>query len=143
MHHISKSAIVPYSSEKMFNLVNNIADYPLFLNWCNASKIISHNDNEIIASVSVNQSVFKQSFTTINTLEKNKKIKINLKEGPFKELSGTWIFTAFDENASKVELDLSFSFSNKLVDLTLSPIFSHIAGSQLEAFVQRAKEVYA
>ena len=142
MHHISKSAIVPYSSEKIFNLVNNIADYPLFLNWCNASKIISQTDNEIIASVSVNQSVFKQSFTTINTLEKNKKIKMNLKEGPFKELSGTWIFTAFDENASKVELDLSFSFSNKLVDLTLAPIFSHIASSQLDAFVQRAKQVY-
>jgi ribosome-associated toxin RatA of RatAB toxin-antitoxin module len=142
MHHISKSAIVPYSSEKMFNLVNDIANYPLFLNWCCASEIISQTDDEIIASVTVNQSVFKQSFTTINTLEKDKKIYMKLKEGPFKELLGTWVFTQFDENASKVELDLSFSFSNKLVDLSLSPIFSHIASSQLDAFVQRARQVY-
>ncbi|SFV55286.1 Putative oligoketide cyclase/lipid transport protein, similarity with yeast ubiquinone-binding protein YOL008W [hydrothermal vent metagenome] len=142
MHYISKSAIVGFSSKEMFDLVNDIDAYPQFLNWCQNSSIISKNGNEVIASIEVNQAVFKQSFTTINTLEINKKIQMRLKDGPFKTLQGAWIFQELNENASKVALELEFNFSNKLLDISLSPIFGSIASSQLDAFVKRAKIVY-
>lgn len=67
---------------------------------------------------------------------------MQLKEGMFKQLKGAWVFNELNENACKIELTLAFSFSSRIVDLAISPIFTSIANSQLEAFVARAKEVY-
>jgi ribosome-associated toxin RatA of RatAB toxin-antitoxin module len=142
MHQLSKSALVPYSAEQMYQLVNQVDDYPKFLNWCSDASILKQTSDQIIASVEINKSGFNQSFTTINTLTPNQRIDMKLKEGMFKHLKGAWVFTKLNDQACKIELNLSFSFASKILDLAISPIFTSIANSQLEAFVARAKAVY-
>ncbi|MBW5290216.1 MAG: putative oligoketide cyclase/dehydratase or lipid transport protein YfjG [Candidatus Ruthia sp. Asou_11_S2] len=142
MHHISKNAIVTYSCEQMYQLVNQVNQYPEFLNWCSDASILKQSDGQIIASVRINKGSFNQTFTTINTLTPHQKIDMQLKEGLFKHLSGAWIFTKLSNSACKIELNLEFGFSSKLVDIAISPIFTSIANSQLDAFVARAKQVY-
>jgi ribosome-associated toxin RatA of RatAB toxin-antitoxin module len=142
MHQLSKSALVPYSAEQMYQLVNQVDDYPKFLNWCSDASILKQTSAQITASVKINKSGFNQSFTTINTLTPNQRIDMQLKEGMFKQLKGAWVFTQLNDSACKIELTLAFSFSSKIVDLAISPIFTSIANSQLEAFVARAKVVY-
>jgi ribosome-associated toxin RatA of RatAB toxin-antitoxin module len=142
MHHISKSAIVPYTPQQMFELVNNIDDYSQFLNWCDSSSILNQSDNQITASVQINQGGIKQSFSTLNTLTPYTSIEMQLLDGPFDELSGEWRFETLGENASKVHLTLQFKFKSMLIDMALSPIFKSIANSQLDAFVARAKYIY-
>jgi len=133
---------VPYSAEQMYQLVNQVDDYPKFLNWCSDASILKQTSDEIIASVEINKSGFNQSFTTINTLTPNQRIDMKLKEGMFKQLNGAWVFTKLNDQACKIELSLNFSFSSKILDLAISPIFTSIANSQLDAFVARAKVVY-
>jgi len=133
---------VPYSAEQMYQLVNQVDDYPKFLNWCSDASILKQTSDQIIASVEINKSGFNQSFTTINTLTPNQRIDMKLKEGMFKQLNGAWVFTKLNDQACKIELSLNFSFSSKILDLAISPIFTSIANSQLEAFVARAKVVY-
>jgi len=133
---------VPYSAEQMYQLVNQVDDYPKFLNWCSDASILKQTSDQIIASVEINKSGFNQSFTTINTLTHNQRIDMKLKEGMFKQLNGAWVFTKLNDQACKIELSLNFSFSSKILDLAISPIFTSIANSQLEAFVARAKVVY-
>ena len=142
MHQLSKSAIVPYSCEQMYQLVNQVNDYPEFLNWCSSARILNQTDDEVTASVTINKSSFNQTFTTVNTLTNYRRIDMRLKEGIFKQLNGTWVFTKLNNTACKVELSLSFSFSSKIVDMAIAPIFTKIANSQLEAFIARAKTVY-
>jgi ribosome-associated toxin RatA of RatAB toxin-antitoxin module len=142
MHHISKSAIVPYTPQQMFELVNNIDDYSQFLNWCDSSSILNQSDDQITASVQINQGGLKQSFSTLNTLTPYKSIEMQLLDGPFDELSGEWRFEALGKNASKVHLTLQFKFKSMVIDMALSPIFKSIANSQLDAFVARAKYIY-
>jgi ribosome-associated toxin RatA of RatAB toxin-antitoxin module len=142
MHHILKSAIVPYTPQQMFELVNNIDDYSQFLNWCDSSSILNQSDDQITASVQINQGGLKQSFSTLNTLTPYKSIEMQLLDGPFDELSGEWRFETLGENASKVHLTLQFKFKSMLIDMALSPIFKSIANSQLDAFVARAKYIY-
>ena len=126
----------------MFELVNNIDDYSQFLNWCDSSSILNQSDDQITASVQINQGGLKQSFSTLNTLTPYKSIEMQLLDGPFDELSGEWRFETLGENASKVHLTLQFKFKSMLVDMALSPIFKSIANSQLDAFVARAKYIY-
>mgnify|MGYP006415559553 FL=1 len=126
----------------MFELVNNIDDYSQFLNWCDSSSILNQSDNQITASVQINQGGLKQSFSTLNTLTPYKSIEMQLLDGPFDELSGEWRFETLGENASKVHLTLQFKFKSMLIDMALSPVFKSITNSQLDAFVSRAKYIY-
>ena len=126
----------------MFELVNNINDYPQFLNWCEDVSILNQSDDQITASVQINKGGLKQTFSTENTLKPFRLIEMQLLDGPFEQLSGEWRFEPLGENASKVFLNLQFLFKSKLLDMSLSPIFTKIANSQLDAFVTRAKKIY-
>jgi ribosome-associated toxin RatA of RatAB toxin-antitoxin module len=142
MHRISKSAIVPYTPQQMFELVNNINDYSQFLNWCDSSSILNQSDNQITASVEINKGGIKQTFSTLNTLTPYQSIAMELVDGPFDELSGEWRFEPLGDNAAKIHLDLQFKFKSMLIDMALSPVFKNIANSQLDSFVERAKYIY-
>ena len=126
----------------MYELVNNINDYPQFLNWCEGASILNQSGHQITASVQINKGGLKQTFSTVNTLEPFQLIEMQLLDGPFEQLSGEWRFEPLGENAAKVFLDLKFKFKSKLLDMSLSTIFTKIASSQLDAFVARANKIY-
>ncbi len=126
----------------MYQLVNQIDKYPQFLNWCSSADILNQTEQEMTASVSINKNTFKQTFTTLNTLTPNVRIDMQLKDGPFKQLNGAWIFTSLNDNACKINLELEFSFASKLVDMVITPVFTSISNTQLDAFIERAKQIY-
>ena len=51
MNEVKKSVIVPHTPEKMYNLVNDIANYPKYLPWCKSTKVIEANDNSITGAI--------------------------------------------------------------------------------------------
>ena len=142
MTTIHKSALVPYSAEQMYTLVDDIPAYPEFLPWCSGSKEINRREDEVEASLDIAHSGVHKSFTTRNRLEKNRSIEMQLVEGPFKHLNGVWRFEPLGDAGSKVVLDLEFDFSSKLLGMTFGPLFSKIASSLVDAFIQRAQKVY-
>ncbi len=142
MTTIHKSALVPYGAEQMYKLVDDIPAYPQFLPWCGAAEEISRNEDEVQASLDISHSGVHKSFTTRNHLQPGKSIEMQLVEGPFKYLNGVWRFEALGDAGSKVGLDLEFEFSSKLLGMTFGPIFSKIAGSLVDAFIQRAQKIY-
>ena len=132
MHRISKIAIVPYTPQQLFELVNNIDDYSQFLNWCDSSSILNQSDNQITASVEINKGGIKQTFSTLNTLTPYQSIAMELVDGPFDELSGEWRFEPLGENAAKIHLDLQFKFKSMLIDMALLHVFKNIANSLVD-----------
>lgn len=143
MTTIEKSALVAHSAQQMFALVDDISSYPDFLPWCKSTEILIRNDDEVRASVEISQGVLHKSFTTHNRMQQNKMIEMRLVEGPFSHLEGFWRFEVLGEQACKVRLDMDFEFSNKLVGMAMGPVFSHISNSLVDAFCQRAAQVYS
>ncbi|CDL81225.1 type II toxin-antitoxin system RatA family toxin [Xenorhabdus szentirmaii] len=143
MPQISRSALVPYSVEQMFKLVNDVTSYPDFLPGCVGSRVISSSINEMTASVEVSKAGISKTFITRNTLFDNESIKMQLVDGPFRKLMGGWNFTPLSEDACKVELHLDFEFTNKLIELAFGKVFKEVAGNMVQAFTQRAREVYS
>ena len=47
-----------------------------------------------------------------------------------------------DDNGSRVELDLEFELSNRMLKIALESFFSQICDRLVNSFVQRANEVY-
>lgn len=142
MIQVSKEALVPYSAEQMFNLVNNIDDYPEFLPWCAGATVHSTTEQAIEATLNVSQGAVNQAFTTVNELVKNQKIVMKLKEGPFKHLEGTWLFEAC-QGGCKIKFDMHFEFSNALMGALMSGKFKTMVGGLVQAFTDRAKQLYS
>ena len=142
MPKISRSALVPFSAEQMYQLVNDVDSYSDFLPGCTGSRVIAASHNEMTAAVDVAKAGISKTFTTRNTLQNNQSINMQLVDGPFRKLMGGWQFTALSPDACKVELHLDFEFTNKLIELAFGSIFKELAGNMVQAFTQRAKEVY-
>ena len=102
MVSIKKSALVLYSREEMFALVDNVEEYENFLPWCGGTEIIKKSDKITKASIKINYHGVKQTFTTENNKIFPEKMVIKLINGPFKELSGEWRFKGLDKNACQI-----------------------------------------
>ena len=127
----------------MYDLVNDIEAYPCFLPWCADSKILSHKEHKLTASLTLVAGKIRQTFTTENTMQLGRRIDVKLVSGPFKHLSGYWQFDAVDDNTCQVSLLMEFEFKNKLLKLALDKVFGHIINSLIEAYTQRAYKIYA
>lgn len=142
MPSIYRHALMPYSTRQMFNVVNEVDKYPSFLPWCSSSKIVSQTDTSMDASINMKMGKLNHSFTTRNTLKKDSLIHMQLLNGPFKRLSGDWIFSSLPDDGCKIELKLDFEYSNKVIAMLIGPVFNKIANSLVDAFCQRAHQIY-
>lgn len=143
MPHITRNALVAFSAESMFDLVNDVGAYPEFIPGCAETKILEQDDERMRASMLISKAGVKQWFTTENVLSKGNYINMQLVDGPFTHLQGGWSFTALADNACKIELSLDFEFSSKLAEMAFGKVFSSIATNMVSAFTDRAKKVYA
>ena len=140
---ISRNALVPYTVEEMYQLVDDIESYPQFLPWCRSTEILERKECEVRASIEIAKGALNKSFTTHNRSQKNKIIEVRLVKGPFKHLEGYWRFDALkNADASKISLDLDFEFESRLIAMAVGPIFNQIANTMVDAFTQRAVEIY-
>ncbi len=143
MQVVERSAIVTFTAAQMFALVNDVGRYPEFLPWCSGSRVEDISDTERLAAVSIARGVLRTEFTTRNTLKKDAQILMHLVDGPFRNLTGEWRFEAIGTRGSRVHFRVEFEFKNRLTAAALNPVFEALCGSIVDAFVQRARKVYA
>jgi ribosome-associated toxin RatA of RatAB toxin-antitoxin module len=145
MKSIHKSVLLWHSAHEMFALVTDVARYPQFLPWCDQASVLDESDTGMTARVGMALSGLRQSFTTRNTHETDRKVVMHLVDGPFSRLDGTWEFTPLGDGtqkACKVEFRLNYGFSSAALAALVGPVFDKIAGSLVDAFVKRADEVH-
>ena len=143
MTRIEKTALVKFSAQQMFDLVNDIESYPQFLPWCSQSRIIKREGNIVEAELTISKGGFQKSFSTRNELDMGKQMTVSLIDGPFSHLAGVWQFQPLREDASKILFVLDFELSGKLASLAFGAVFNQICNTMVSSFTQRAKVVYA
>jgi Oligoketide cyclase/lipid transport protein len=139
---VQKSALVKFSAQQMFDLVDDIESYPKFLPWCSGSQVLRREGDIVEGRIDISKAGFHKSFATRNRLDRGGKIYMSLLEGPFKSLEGVWNFMPLREDASKISLDLEFEISNAFASLAFGPVFNQICNTMVTSFTQRAKEIY-
>ncbi|MDO4997369.1 MAG: type II toxin-antitoxin system RatA family toxin [Neisseria sp.] len=143
MKTIEKSVLVLHTAEQMFELVDKVEDYPKFLPWYGKTEVISRENNELKARLYMDYKGVKQAFATHNFNTPPHEIRMNLLDGPFKTLHGTWKFTPLNEEACKIEFKLHYDFANAVLSALISPVFSHLASKLVDAFIAEADKRYA
>ena len=139
---VQKSALVKYSAQQMYDLVNDIEAYPRFLPWCSGSRILKREDDVVEAELIISKGGFNKAFSTRNSLNNAESITVALMDGPFSHLEGVWNFLPLREDASKISLDLEFEMSGVLANLAFGAVFNQICNTMVTSFTERAKAVY-
>lgn len=149
---IEHTAIVPYSSEQMFSLVNNIRAYKEFVPYCHHSEVHAQSDQMIEATLTLSLSIpiplvgkknMLQTFRTKNHLTGNTRMDIELIDGPMKHLKGFWLFETLDNGQTKVCLSLEVEFTNRVMAMAFKAVSNQVAMYLMDAFIQRASQMYS
>lgn len=126
----------------MFDVVNDIENYPRFLPWCKAARVISESEGASVAELTIARGGITQSFTTRNELDRPNSMKLDLVEGPFTRLRGEWRFEQLGDAGSKVALRLEFELDSRVAGYALGKVFGSAADTMVDAFCDRAESVY-
>jgi ribosome-associated toxin RatA of RatAB toxin-antitoxin module len=141
-HSVNRSALVNYSAQQMFDLVNDIEAYPQYMDGCVGAKILKREGDWLEARLELSKAGVSQSFVTRNQLLAPESMSMILVDGPFKYLKGCWRFTALNETACKVSFDLEFELQSKLLGMAVGKLFESVASKQVDALCERAKQIY-
>ena len=164
MREIKHSALVAQPPAKLFDLINDIENYPSFIPWCTHAKVLSKSERQLVATIGVKQGPLQSEFTTRNDLERPRLIQMHLIAGPFKMLEGEWLLIPIAQTASKasvgvagggggnpspvsgdsgcrVQLTMKFAFKNPLTAVLFEQKFAETTASLLDAFVARARSL--
>jgi len=139
---ISRSALLPYPSVFMYDLVNAVDAYPEFLPWCGGARIEQQADTTMEAAIQIRVAGLNQWFRTRNAMIPGEAIEMQLVEGPFEKLRGRWKFLPLEESGCRIELLLEFEFKAGLAARLIAPAFTRIANTMVDSFCQRAHELH-
>jgi ribosome-associated toxin RatA of RatAB toxin-antitoxin module len=142
MIRIQRSALLPYSAEKLFDLVSDIPAYPNYLEGCAGAVILESSEQSVTARLHLKKAGISQSFSTRNQLYRPNKITLALVEGPFENLEGEWRFVTLAEDACKVSLDLTFRMQHTIAHKAGGKLIENVAGNLVNAVCLRAKTLY-
>ncbi|MCG6117542.1 MAG: type II toxin-antitoxin system RatA family toxin [Aquimonas sp.] len=139
MSRIARSALVRRPAALLYDLVNEVEDYPRRFGWCEGAQILERSEEMMLARLELKMGGLRMAFTTRNRLQRPQRIELALVEGPFTKLSGVWEFTALAEDACKVALDLNFETAGRLVGGALALGFQSVADRMVDDFVREAQ----
>ena len=142
MSSVNRSALIGYSAQQMFDLVNDIEKYPKFMQGCKSATVISQTDQELVGELVLSKAGISQRFTTRNQLHPPTHIDMALVNGNFSQFQARWQFDSLSESACKVSLTMDFEFKSGIVDFAAKKLISGSTDNLVDALVARAKQVY-
>jgi len=141
----SETRLVPYSADLMFQVVADVEQYPKFLPWCVALRVLSREhvkDREVlIAEMAVGYGALRETYTSRVILDRNARtIDVAQTSGPFKQLENHWRFTPLAEGC-QVEFSLAYEFRNRVLNAVAGAAFGKVYVKMADAFEARATEL--
>ena len=142
MVSVVRSALLPHSARQMFDLVNDIEQYPAFLPHCKSARVLCRGDSELVGELCLGRAGIRQRFVTRNSLSPPEEIDMKLVEGDFSRFAAQWRFESLGESSCKVTLNMDFEFRSALVNFAVRGLFKDTASTMVDAMVARAAVVY-
>ena len=142
----SETRQLPYTPAQMFDLVAAIEDYPRFLPWCKAARILSRDEGQVTADLIIGAGPFNEKFTSLVTLDRPGYIGVTYRSGPLSHLSNEWHFApvrgAGGQPACAISFAVDFDFKSPLLRVAMNMFFDQALKRMVAAFEARAVAVY-
>lgn len=146
MTEINRSALLPYTADSVYSLINDVETYPQYMDGCVAAEILAQGEDEqgefMEARLDLSKAGLRHSLTTRNRLQRPATVEMTLVDGPFDDFSGIWTVQPLNDSACKVSLVLRFTIANKLLNIAVKTLFKPMADDLVDALVKRAHHLY-
>lgn len=142
MTTVIRSALLPYSADEVFNMVNDVARYREFLPFCIGSEVLEQSEHEMQARIAFSRMGMSQSLITRNRLTPYERIEIEFVSGPFDYLRGKWEFNALNALACKVNFAVEFQLQARFLQFAATSAINQAVAQTVDAFQRRAVQIY-
>lgn len=141
----SETRLVPYSADLMFQVVADVEQYPKFLPWCAALRVLSRehvkNRDVLTAEMAVGYGALREKYTSRVILDPAARtIDVAQTSGPFRQLENHWRFAPL-EKGCQVDFSLAFEFRNRVLNAVAGAAFGKVYVKMADAFEARAREL--
>ncbi|MBF0357459.1 MAG: type II toxin-antitoxin system RatA family toxin [Magnetococcales bacterium] len=143
MSKCTSSTHVPYSAEQMYDLVVDMDSYSEFIPWLAKTRKYDEQGDTFMSEMTISFKGMRETFITKDTVVPGKKITIANIDGPFKHLESEWRFTDSPSGGCTIDFFIDFRFKSRLIELALGPVFGEASKRMVEAFKNRAAEIYS
>ena len=130
----------------MFAVVADVEQYPAFLPWVVALRVMSREKSGeqeiIVAEMAVGYGALRETYTSRVVLDPAARtIDVAQTDGPFKVLENHWRFTpeGSSNQACRVDFSIAYEFKSKLLNTIAGAAFGKVQMKMVEAFEARAK----
>ncbi len=141
MREIRREALVPFSAQAMFDLIERVEEYPQFLPWCTATQLLERTDDIVSATVEVGVRDLRVRVTTRNEKRSPEFMAIHLEGGSFRHFHGEWWLRALGQAGCHVTFMLRYELALH-AETIAGRLIDHAADRMVDAFVQRAETRY-
>jgi len=132
---------VPHLPDRMFDLVNDLKNYPRFLP--NVSAMEVRRDDSVasdvcFAKMTISFGPVTQAYTSrVEASRADHTITAKAVDGPFAYLNSKWTFEP-EGTGCRIRFDIDFKISNPMIAAVAEPAFAAKQGQILDAFVEEA-----
>lgn len=140
-HH--EKRLVPYSADLMYRIVADVEQYPKFLPWVVALRVLSRREGGLTAEMAVGYGALRERYTSDVRLDPvARSIDVVQIKGPFKSLENHWRFTPKGDGC-EVEFSILFEFKSRLLHGVAGRSFEKVMLKMADAFCARAAALSA
>ncbi len=133
---------MPYSAERMFDLIEAAERYPEFMPWCARATIVERTAEAVVADIAVDYRGVRFEFRTRNPKRRPEWMAIRLERGPFRRFEGEWRLTPLGQAGCRIEFEMRYDFNSVMARLA-GPVFDRITNAMVDAYVARADVLFA
>ncbi|HEX2792999.1 MAG TPA: type II toxin-antitoxin system RatA family toxin [Croceicoccus sp.] len=142
MPNIRESRELPYSAERMFDLVADVGKYQQFLPWVVATRVRSDSETEMVADMMVGFKALREKFTSRVHKERPTRIVVEYVDGPLSHLENSWHFEPMGEHRCRIDFCVDFTFRNSVFEALAGQYLDRAFRKMVGAFETRAGELY-
>lgn len=141
----AEKRILRYTPEQLFDMVADVRRYPEFLPWCVGARVISRQEGELIADLTIGFKMFRETFRSSVTLDRPHHVHVRYLTGPFRYLNNHWRFHPHpqgNEMWTEVNFFVDFEFKSRMLQAVIGTVFNEAVRLMVRAFERRAMQLY-
>lgn len=137
----AEKRILRQSPEQIFQIVADVHRYPEFLPWCAAARVLSRDEAQLVADLTIGFKMFRETFRSEVTLDRPGLVQVKYLDGPFRYLNNTWRLNPVPQG-TEVDFFVDFEFRSRLLQAVIGTVFNEAVRVMVRAFERRAMAMH-
>jgi coenzyme Q-binding protein COQ10 len=135
--------ILPYSRDRLFDLIADVERYPDFLPWWHAARVRRRDGNTEHVVQVVGPAVARFRFASTTVLERPAYIQTTSRERPFRRLEIHWTFAPGPRGGCAATFEVEYELRSGAVERLTAIVFDAAVRRVVTAFETRAHQLLA